>query len=81
MSANSKTAKILNRGGRQTVQLPKGVSINSKEVFIKVIGDALILIPKDNPWQTLLESLDEFSDDFMERREQTKIDKRDIVFE
>jgi hypothetical protein len=29
------------------------------------MGNALVLIAKDNPWRSLFESLDRFSEDFM----------------
>ena len=47
------------------------------EVYIKKIGNAIILISKDNPWQTLIDSLNQFSDDFMMTRDQLPIDKRE----
>ncbi|MGP1384210.1 MAG: antitoxin [Thainema sp.] len=36
-----------------------------------------IEIAKDNPWQPLFESLDQFSDDFMVTREQPPLDIRE----
>jgi antitoxin VapB len=39
------------------------------EVYIKKMGNAIALIPKDNPWQSLFESLEQFSEDFMTTRD------------
>jgi len=39
-----------------------------------------VLIPKNNPWQTLWNSLDLFSDDFMTAREQPLLQEREELF-
>lgn len=48
-----------------------------EEVYIKKIGNTVILIAKDNPWQSLVDSLDQFSDDFMITRDQPPLDNRE----
>ncbi|HSW94044.1 MAG TPA: hypothetical protein VLJ15_06810 [Gammaproteobacteria bacterium] len=40
------------------------------EVYIKTAGKVIILLPMKNPWAPLIESLNQFSDDFMDNREQ-----------
>lgn len=72
-----KTAKLFENGQSQAVRLPKEFRFDGNEVFIKKIGDAVILLPAQNPWQTLFDSLDKFSDDFMESRQQPEQQKRD----
>ncbi|WP_279239821.1 hypothetical protein [Scytonema sp. UIC 10036] len=37
----------------------------------------MVLISKENPWQTLFDSLDIFSEDFMENREQLYLEERE----
>jgi antitoxin VapB len=59
------------------VILPTDFKMTGTEVYVKKIGNAIILISKDNPWQTLIDSLDQFSDDFMMTRDQLPIDKRE----
>jgi antitoxin VapB len=59
------------------VILPTDFKMTGTEVYVKKIGNAIILISKDNPWQTLINSLDQFSDDFMTTRDQLPIDKRE----
>ncbi len=49
------------------------------EVYIKKVGNAVVLISKDNPWQTLFDSLNLFSDDFMPTREQPLLDRRETL--
>lgn len=74
-----KVAKIFENGRSQAVRLPKEYRFNAKEVNVNKMGDAIILFPADSKWNSLLESLDLFTDDFMEKRNQGKIEKRDLL--
>ena len=58
-------AKLFKNGNSQAVRLPKAFRFEGDEVFIKKVGDAIVLLPESAPWQTLFDSLDQFSDDFM----------------
>lgn len=60
------TAKIFENGRSQAVRLPKKFRFTSEEVFIQRLGDAVMLIPKKASWQTFLNGLHGFSDDFFE---------------
>ncbi|MEH2362999.1 antitoxin [Nostoc sp.] len=71
------TAKLTTDGTHQIVILPKDFQLTGTEVYIKKIGNAIVLIAKDNPWQSLIDSLDNFSDDFMNSRDQPVIDTRE----
>lgn len=73
-----KTAKLVINDDNQAVILPKEFQFQDNEVYIKKVGNVLILIPKLNPWQTLRESLNLFSDDFMENREQPSLEIREL---
>lgn len=64
------SAKIFTNGRSQAVRLPKEFRFTGNDVFIKKIGKIVVLIPKDDPWSVLADSLDQFSDDFMENRNQ-----------
>ena len=59
------TAKIFTNGGSQAVRLPKTCRFNGDEVLVNHIGDIVILFPKEDRWQSLLRSLDLFTDDFL----------------
>ena len=63
-------AKLFKNGKSQAVRLPKKYRFEGDRVLIKKIGDVVILLPYDNPWQSLTESLKLFSGDFMETRQQ-----------
>lgn len=74
------TAKLFINGRSQAVRLPKEYRFEGSKVFIKKVGDAVMLIPYTQSWQTLIDSLDQFSNDFMESREQPQIQERESPF-
>ncbi|WP_374688071.1 antitoxin [Promineifilum sp.] len=74
------TAKLFTNGRSQAVRLPKEYRFEGTEVFIKKVGNAVMLIPATESWQTLVESLSQFSDDFMESREQPETQERESPF-
>ncbi len=65
----------------QFVDLPQNYQIEGEEAYIKKVGNVILLIPKDNPWQILFSSLELLSDDFMEQREQPSQPEREALFE
>lgn len=65
-----KTAKLFQNGQSQAVRLPKEFRFEGDEVFIKKTGNVVMLIPIVNSWDSLLDSLDKFSLDFMDERNQ-----------
>ncbi len=65
------TAKVLENGTNQAVTLPKEYHISEDEVFVNKVGEIVMLIPKSFEWGGFLNSLNMFSEDFMENgREQ-----------
>lgn len=60
------TAKLFENGRSQAVRLPKECRFQGEEVAVNKIGEIVILIPKENKWAGFMESLNLFSDDFME---------------
>lgn len=72
------TAKISTDGTHQIVILPEDFKMTGTEVYVKKLGNAIVLIAKDNPWQSLFESLDQFSADFMTTRDQPPLDIREV---
>ncbi|KYC36227.1 virulence factor [Scytonema hofmannii PCC 7110] len=71
------TAKLLMSGDNQSVILPQEFQIQGTEVYVKKVGNTIVLIPKENPWGALFDSLNLFSDDFMENREQPMLEIRE----
>ncbi len=64
------TAKLFMNGRSQAVRLPMGFRFEGDEVFIKRLGNAVVLLPRSDSWRTLYESLEVFSEDSMEERGQ-----------
>ncbi len=74
------TARIFQNGRSQAVRLPKEYRFEGDQVFIKKVGDAVMLLPYQDGWQTLFDSLGQFSDDFMQTRQQPEQQAREDVF-
>lgn len=73
-----KTAKLFKNGQSQAVRLPKEFRMEGTEVYIQKQGDAIILLPKEQSWATLIESLDLFEKDLeIERNQPTEEQKRE----
>ena len=67
-------AKLFQDGDSQAVRLPDEYRFKGERVYIKRIGNAVILLPFDSDWQSLVDSQALFSSDFMEERFQPPID-------
>lgn len=70
-------AKLFQNGQSQAVRLPKDFRFEGDKVAIKRVGKAVVLLPYNEPWDTLLESLFMFSSDFMDERNQPPMDVRE----
>jgi len=76
-----RTAKLFKNGGSQAVRLPKEFRFEGSRVFIKKVGDAVVLLPRQDSWQMLFDSLEQFTDDFMATRDQPEQQDREGLFE
>jgi antitoxin VapB len=66
-----KIVEVINNGHDQSIRLPDDCRLESSEVFVKRIGRSVVLIPKDvDPWQMFAQSLEDFTNDYMEERAQ-----------
>ena len=72
-----KTAKLFRNGQSQAVRLPKEFRFKDNHVFIKKSGNIVMLIPAKNSWDSLLNSINKFSNDFMAVRKQPKTQVRE----
>ncbi len=64
------TAKVFKCGNSQAIRIPSEMKTTQTEFYIQKSGECLFLIPKDDPWAMLRETLGTFPPDFMEDREQ-----------
>lgn len=75
-----KTAKLFQNGSSQAVRLPKEFQFSGNDVYIKKFDSIVMLIPKNDAWAGMINSLDKFSDDFMNERNQPHEQKREELF-
>ena len=66
------TAKLFKNGQSQAVRLPREFRFEGDSVNIKRVGNAVVLLPQNEPWETLFDALEQFSPDFMDERQQPK---------
>jgi antitoxin VapB len=76
-----KTAKIFQNGQSQAVRLPKEFRFNGKEVFIKRLGNAVILLPAEDWWGPMNRNIGKFTADFMNERDQGAVESREELFD
>ena len=75
-----KTAKLFTNGRSQAVRLPRDCRFEKgSEVYVKKYGKMVLLLPKDDPWAPLFDSLDQFSEDFMDERSQPEQQDREAL--
>ena len=76
------TAKLFRDGRSQAVRIPKEFRFDESttEVFVRRMGQAVVLIPKQDSWDVLFDAIDALSPDFMtEGREQPeRMDEEDL---
>ena len=71
------TAKVFKTGRSQAVRLPKEFRFEGKEVGINRVGDLVVLYPRKKGWDVLAKSLDMFTGDFLDGRNQpSKAERR-----
>jgi len=75
------TAKLFQNGKSQAIRLPKEYRFDGTKVYLKKMGNAVVIIPEHNSWQSLFDSLDLFSDDFLADRPQPSLESREGLFE
>jgi antitoxin VapB len=71
------TAKLFINGRSQAVRLPKDFRFEGDEVFIKRVGDAVVLLPRKEGWGTLEMALAAFEPGFAIERNQPELQKRE----
>ncbi|HNZ26606.1 MAG TPA: type II toxin-antitoxin system VapB family antitoxin [Spirochaetota bacterium] len=73
------TAKIFINGRSQAVRLPKEYRFETKEVYINKIDGIVMIIPKEKRMEILEKSLEKFTDDYMNVRNQPENQLRENI--
>jgi antitoxin VapB len=72
-----RTAKVFMTNRSQAVRLPKEYQFSTDEVFIRKVGDDVILSPRPRDWRTYLKSAPVASDAFMADVEDLPVQDRE----
>ena len=59
------TARLFQSGRSQAVRLPKEYRFTGTEVVVQHFGNGVLLLPVDDPWQTLQAGLAAFEPGFV----------------
>lgn len=77
MQPTTSKAKLFQHGGSQAVRLPKEFRFEGSEVFVRKVGDEVILSSRGKPsMRKLIESLDMFEPGFRIERDQPPVQER-----
>jgi antitoxin VapB len=61
----------------QDIKIPGKFKIDDNKVYMKKIGNVIYIIPYHNAWESMIDATSNFSDDFMEKREQPSNQNRE----
>lgn len=72
-----RTAKVFMTNRSQAVRLPKEYQFETDEVFIRKVGEDVILSPRPREWRTYLASAPVASEAFMANVEDLPVQERE----
>jgi len=70
-------ARLFKNGQSQAVRLPKEFRLPGDSVYIRKLGQIVMLIPKKQSWDSLASACEHFTDDFMATRDQGVQERED----
>ncbi len=73
------SAKLFRNGHSQAVRLPRDFALPGREVYVRRVGHAVLLVPMADPWTGLEAALHQFTDDFMAERVQPPTQAREAL--
>ena len=63
-------------GSSQAVRIPKDFRFGCGVVYLKRVPGGVLMVPKEQRFEAMRDSLSEFTGDFMEKRNQGVLEKR-----
>jgi len=63
----------------QDIKIPEKYKIDDDKVYIKKTGNVIYIIPYHNAWDSMFDSTRNFSDDFMDQRDQPANQTRENI--
>ncbi len=67
------TAKVFQSGNSQAIRIPKEIQTNNTEFIIRKIGDCYFLLPPNDPWALLKQTIGSLDEDISFDRDQPLI--------
>ncbi|MBQ9635836.1 MAG: hypothetical protein IJV12_06455 [Acidaminococcaceae bacterium] len=64
------TAKVFQSGNSQAIRIPKDMQTTEKEFIIRKSGNCFFLLPVDDPWALLRQSIGQADEDIFFERDQ-----------
>ncbi len=61
----------------QDIKIPEKYKIDDNKVYLKKAGNVIYIIPYHNAWDSMMDSINNFTDDFMEQRDQPSDQNRE----
>ena len=71
-------AKIFMNGRSQAVRLPKDFRFDCDQVYVRKLGDEIILSPRKSSWDDFFKQESAFGEDFLQDREDDLPQERDF---
>jgi len=71
------TAKIFLNGRSQAVRLPKEFRFDTSEVYIRKVGNEVVLSAKKPTWKEFFQKKSSFGEDFLSERDNNLPQERD----
>ena len=71
------TIEIKQKRGIRGIIIPERLKIPEGKVYLKEVGNSLYMIPVNDPWKNMIDSLELFSPDFMNNRNQVENQQRE----
>jgi antitoxin VapB len=71
--------KTFNSGNSQAVRIPKEYRLEDDEVIISKVGSAIIIYQQKDRLAVLMESLNEFTDDFLSNGRPEQVNQSERV--
>ena len=76
------TAKVFKSGNSQAIRIPKELQTTEKEFMIRKSGNCYFLLPVDDPWALLRQSIGQVDEDISFQRDQPMLNdlpEREVI--
>ena len=64
------TTKVFKNGNSQALRIPVEMKTSFSDYYIRKVGETYIAYPTTDPWAPTKQAIDDFTEDYMDDREQ-----------